>query len=133
MKIELDLEFAKDNGLEMAIRFGYLKANPKSTKKEISDALDFIFPKPANKDEFETVWKLYPNKKGSKSKAFAKYRKLKKEIREIIPSAIKREMRTQQWSNGYIPHFTTWLNGSRWETAFENPGFKTEIPLDAYC
>lgn len=69
--------------------------------------------------EFETFWKLYPNKK-AKFKAYQAWLKLNPggELVEKICSAVEIHKQTDQWMNDggiYIPHGASWLNGRRWE------------------
>lgn len=72
--------------------------------------------------EFEGLWKEYPNK-SNKFKAFKAYQKIKidKGLREDMLKSIEVQKKGRQWNEGYVPHFSTWLNGRRWEDVPEKP------------
>ena len=67
--------------------------------------------------EFEEVWKLYPNKekKGTAFRAFLKAKK-KVSVQKII-DAIEKQKTTHKWRKDggqYIAMFSSWLNGDGW-------------------
>lgn len=70
-------------------------------------------------DGFAQFWNMYP-KKVNKAKAKAAWDKLDMtpELFTVITGALARQASSIGWlkSGGqFIPHATTWLNGSRWE------------------
>lgn len=74
-------------------------------------------------EDFEKVWKIYPNKK-NKQKAQEKFLKLKPEILELILKAIPEHVKQEAWvkdGGRFIPHLITWLNGNRWEDEINTP------------
>lgn len=69
-------------------------------------------------DEFETLWKMYPNKKG-KDKALVYYQKARKcgttyeEVEQGIKNYCK-EIEVKKTSQQYIKHGSTWFNNKGW-------------------
>lgn len=71
--------------------------------------------------DFESLWKIYPRKDGSKSEARKSYLKSLKSgaehgqiesgVRAYADSVSGKEQK-------YTAHFTTWLNGRRWESDY---------------
>ena len=65
--------------------------------------------------DFEEFYQMYPRKVGRK-KALSTFLKLDAKLLDCILTAVKRDIKTEQWQNpNYIPHPTTWLNQGRWE------------------
>ena len=69
-------------------------------------------------DEFETLWKMYPNKKG-KEKAFGYYQKARKSgtTFEDVEQGIKnycKEIEVKKTTMQYIKHGSTWFNNKGW-------------------
>lgn len=75
---------------------------------------------PAHDPEaFEKLWAIYPRKDSRKATIRA-WDKLKPDraLCRVMYFAIKRQRRSEQWNEAggkYIPMFSTWLNGRRWE------------------
>lgn len=75
-------------------------------------------------DDFESIWKIYPRRDGSKSDTAKAYNKALKAgaTYEIILAGVTslcthhREKNTEL---RFIPHAATWMNGNRWEAEFE--------------
>ncbi len=70
-------------------------------------------------DDFETWWARYP-RKVDKKKALALWARLARSgglpDLQVLLGALAWQTRTQQWQDQrYIPHPTTYLNGSRWQ------------------
>ena len=69
-------------------------------------------------DEFETLWKMYPNKKG-KDKALSYYQKARKsgttfeEVEQGIKNYCK-EIEVKKTTKQYIQHGSTWFNNKGW-------------------
>ncbi len=68
---------------------------------------------------FDAVWSQYPNKSGKEAakKAWTKFMLLGISV-DIILVAIEKQKKTEQWvkdGGKFIPHFSSWLNGKRWE------------------
>jgi len=75
------------------------------------------------KERFDSIWKLYPNKKG-KDKAYKAYCKAIKEkvSDETIINGIeryKKEIARKRTEPRYIAHGSTWFNQKRWEDDFQ--------------
>jgi hypothetical protein len=75
--------------------------------------------KPVRSDDFADFWAAYPNK-SAKLKAEAAYAKALKRIVGPDPpgqilAGVERAKLSRQWSDGFIPHPATWLNGGCWE------------------
>lgn len=62
---------------------------------------------------FEDFWKLYP-RKVEKKKASAKWARVPCELHAQILADIEARKKSDQWTRGFIPHPTTYLNGERW-------------------
>jgi hypothetical protein len=71
----------------------------------------------ANNDEFDIFWKEYPNKSG-KAQALKAWNKVKPNL-SVIQEALSWQIKSKQWSAGFIPMAATYLNNARWED--ENP------------
>ncbi len=75
---------------------------------------------PAHDPEaFDTFWKAYPRKDDRKA-AIRAWDKLKPDraLCRVMYAALKRQRRSPQWAEDdgkYIPLFSTWLNGRKWE------------------
>jgi 2'-5' RNA ligase len=74
-------------------------------------------------EQFEQAWKLYPRKvaKAEARKAWGQVKEFRPDI-ETLLTAIKNACKQEQWmKNGgaFIPHFSTWLRGERWDDEFE--------------
>lgn len=76
---------------------------------------------------FEDFWKVYPNKKG-RAAAFKKWKARKlDEIADTIIADVKRRIaKDRDWLRGYIPHGSTYVNGSGWED--DLPGVVQQAP-----
>lgn len=79
------------------------------------------------KDHFDSIWKLYPNKKG-KDKAYKAYCKAIKEkvSDEIIIDGInryKKEIQIKQTEKQYIAHGSTWFSQQRWQDDYLTQSF----------
>lgn len=77
------------------------------------------------KDEFETLWKMYPNKKG-KDKAFNCYKKARTSgtTYEDVEQGIKnyhKEIEHKKTEQQYIKHGSTWFNNKGWLDDYEFP------------
>ena len=69
--------------------------------------------------DFEEIYFCYPIKKG-KSSALTKYKYFRKNNnipeKSILIEWINKAIRSdKQWIDGFIPHFSTWMNQRRWE------------------
>ena len=93
------------------------------------------------KEDFDSIWKEYPNKKG-KAKAFTSYKKAIKEgvdNQTIINgiSAYKKEIEIKRTEPEYIAHGSTWFGQQRWEDDYQTKGkvinsaFAQEAPTTA--
>lgn len=75
---------------------------------------------PAHDPEaFEAFWAKYPRKDGRKA-AIRAWDKLKpdKALCRTMYAALSRQRKSKQWAEEggrFIPHFSTWLNGRKWE------------------
>ena len=63
-------------------------------------------------DDFDHFWNLYPKKTGKLDAAKA-WKKVSPNLPEII-KAIKWQVMSRQWMEGYIPNPSTYLNQGRW-------------------
>lgn len=94
IEIDIDIEIDKETDKDININ-----------KKSISE-------------EFETLWKLYPNKKG-KDKALSYYQKARKsgtsfeDVEKGIQNYLK-EIEVKKTSPQYIKHGSTWFNQKGW-------------------
>lgn len=87
---------------------------------------------------FEQVWKLYPTSgRGSKLEAWKSWHalfgveskeqaKAAYEEAKAIASHIQRSAQTRQWREGFVPHFSTYLNQRRFDTPVEEQRRATE-------
>ena len=92
------------------------------------------------KDEFETLWKMYPNKKG-KEKALGYYQKARKSgtTFEDVEQGIKnycKEIEVKKTTMQYIKHGSTWFNNKGWlddyDTTF-NPNANQKASKYSYA
>lgn len=63
--------------------------------------------------EFEQFWTAYPKKTG-KDAAFKSWKKLKPRLDDVM-FALSWQRDSKQWSDGYIPNPSTYLNQGRWK------------------
>lgn len=73
------------------------------------------------REKFEILWKIYPRRDGSKSKAFEGYKSALKTGVEHgrIESGVRAYADSVRGKDQkYTAHFTTWLNGKRWESDY---------------
>lgn len=71
-------------------------------------------PTPYSPPPFVTFWEAYPNKVGKRAAETAFARASKRcDVGEIM-LGVQRAKLSRAWSDGYIPHPTTWLNQDRW-------------------
>jgi hypothetical protein len=93
VSIELDKSKSKDN-----------KEGNKSTSKIETD--------------FNEIYSFYPCKKGKTPalKKYKEYRRLKSvpDSQKLIEH-IEASKKTKSWQDGFVPHFSTWMNQRRWE------------------
>lgn len=80
-------------------------------------------PKIDFKKEFETLWKIYPNKKG-KDKALSAYIKARKKgvAFETVEAGIKayiKECDIKERDKQYIKHGSTWFNNAGWDDEYD--------------
>lgn len=80
-------------------------------------------PESELKSDFETLWSIYPNKKG-KAKALTAYKKAIKDgvANTDIEKGIKaysKEIEHKRTSPEYIAHGSTWFSNKRWEDDYE--------------
>ena len=92
-------------------------------KKRIDTNTVNKLPDSELKSDFETLWSIYPNKKG-KAKALTAYRKAMKDgvANSDIEKGIKaysREIEHKRTSPEYIAHGSTWFSNKRWEDDYE--------------
>ena len=92
-------------------------------KKRIDNNTVNKLPESELKSDFETLWSIYPNKKG-KAKALTAYKKaIKDGVTNIdIEKGIKaysREIELKRTSPEYIAHGSTWFSNKRWEDDYE--------------
>ncbi|WP_373757847.1 phage replisome organizer N-terminal domain-containing protein [Jeotgalibaca porci] len=74
-------------------------------------------------NEFDLIWKDYPNKKG-KAKAFAEYKKAIKAgvTNATIQTGVTNyalEVKNKRTSPEYVAHGSTWFNNKRWEDDYD--------------
>lgn len=89
-------------------------------------------PKPvADRDHFESLWKLYPNKKGKES-AWNSYKQSIKagatddEIKQDINSYLA-EIKAKQTPKRYIKHGQTWFKQKGWQDEYDTT---PEVPVN---
>lgn len=73
-------------------------------------------------ESFQTWWRSYPRRDGSKAKAYDLWRKAvdSKVTDQALLDATERFARQcKNKDKKFIPHATTWLNQARWETVEE--------------
>jgi uncharacterized protein YdaU (DUF1376 family) len=82
-------------------------------------------------NRFPEFWAVYPLKKG-KAAAERRWRdrKLDAIADRIIADVRLRSSRDRQWLAGYIPHGSTYVNGSGWEDAIEERPTGPPTPRD---
>lgn len=82
---------------------------------------------------FDEFWSVYPNRKG-KSKALAKWkaRNLDDMADRIIADVRNRIARDRQWIDGFVPHGSTYINGSGWEDDIEPVRLKAVAGAGGY-
>lgn len=96
-----------------------LNAIPKITSKTTSQT---TFKEDYN-TEFETLWKMYPNKKG-KPKALKAYQKARKngvtfeEVKQGIENYCK-QIKAKQTEIEFIKHGSTWFNSEGWTDEYD--------------
>lgn len=67
-------------------------------------------------EDFETAWRAYPLKTG-KGDAYAAWKKAQPDL-AVVLDALRWQVNQPKWAEErgkYIPHFSTWLNQSRWD------------------
>lgn len=71
---------------------------------------------------FDDFWAVYPNRKG-KADAMKKWqaRKLDGIADRIIADVKARMAGDREWLDGFVPHGSTYINGSRWEDDITPP------------
>jgi len=77
--------------------------------------------------DFLEIYSEYPVKKG-KAPALRKYQEYRRNNnipdKSVLIDHIKRSIETKEWKDGYIPHFSTWMNKKRWEDELESEEIK---------
>jgi hypothetical protein len=70
----------------------------------------------ASPEGFALFWSAFPRRtaKAAAIKAFAKLAPSSDLLDQML-QAIAKQLKWQQWVDGFIPHPATWLNGKRWE------------------
>lgn len=116
---EIEIEKDKDKELE--------KDKDKESEKDKELSSDNRHSSKINKEQidndFDALWKLYPNKKG-KAKAKKAYAKAIKdgvsntEIQDGI-EAYTKEIKAKNTDNEYIKHGSTWFNNRSWEDEYD--------------
>ncbi len=85
----------------------------------------------ADRDHFESLWKLYPNKKGKES-AWNSYKQSIKagatdyEIKQGINNYLA-EIKAKQTPKRYIKHGQTWFKQKGWQDEYDTT---PEVPMD---
>mgnify|MGYP002566102216 CR=1 FL=1 len=77
---------------------------------------------------FERFWKAYPNGAGRKA-AVRAWDKLKPddELLKLMSQTLEKDMCSEQWRRGIIPHASTWLNSEPWNDDYSKiPGAHTQ-------
>lgn len=105
------------------------KLEVRSKKLEVNNTPSV--PESELKSDFETLWSIYPNKKG-KAKALTAYRKAMKDgvANADIEKGIKaysREIEHKRTSPEYIAHGSTWFSNKRWEDDYETGGNPNDL------
>lgn len=107
-----------------------LSTNKQSTNIQKTEEENILADKSAvtNLDSrFESLWKLYPRKAGSKTKAKAAYKKAVKSgvTDQTIKDGIMRLINEKREFQ-YIPHGQTWFCNERWTDEVTNDSTKPE-------
>ena len=108
-----------------------------NTNKQMSNKL----PEKDLKEDFDSIWKEYPNKKG-KARAFTAYKKAIKDgvdNQTIINGirAYKKEIEIKRTEPEYIKHGANWFRDWNWEDDYQTKGkvinsaFAQEAPTTA--
>lgn len=115
------------NGTEVRSK----KLEVRSEKEEVSSKKeekknDSKLSEKQLEEDFESLWQLYPNKKGKATakKAYTKAIKdgvTNEEIKDGI-LAYKKEVQLKGTSPQYIAHGSTWFNQRRWEDEYSTTG-----------
>ena len=81
-------------------------------------------------DRFNDFWAAYPTKvKKQEARRKWKSRKLDRIADQIIEDVNRRQRHDKQWLDGFVPHPTTYINGSRWEDEINSgPGSGPTAP-----
>lgn len=113
------------------------KQSTNNTNKQMSNKL----PEKDLKEDFDSIWKEYPNKKG-KARAFTAYKKAIKDgvdNQTIINGirAYKKEIEIKRTEPEYIKHGANWFRDWNWEDDYQTKGkvinsaFAQEAPTTA--
>jgi len=86
---------------------------------------------------FDDFWQAYPNRKG-KAEALKKWqaRRLDSIADRIIADVKARISGDREWIDGFVPHGSTYINGSRWEDDISPPKLRAVggyQPLPGEC
>jgi hypothetical protein len=68
--------------------------------------------------DFNEIYSFYPCKKGKTPalKKYKEYRRLKSvPDNQTLIEHIEASKKTKSWQDGFVPHFSTWMNQRRWE------------------
>lgn len=92
---------------------------------------------PAEPDEFESFWKLYPKKvaKGDARKAWLQTTKIRPAI-AVLLKAIYAARASKGWlkdEGEYIPYPATWLRQERWDDEYEVDLSRMDSPRGRVC
>lgn len=112
-KCNTEKEIEKEQEIELEID-KELSSDNRHSSKINKEQLD---------NDFESLWKLYPNKKGKAKakKAYAKAIKdgvTNKEIQDGIVAYTK-EIKAKNTNKEYIKHGSTWFNNRAWEDEYD--------------
>ena len=112
-KCNTEKEIEKEQEIELEID-KELSSDNRHSSKINKEQLD---------NDFEALWKLYPNKKGKAKakKAYAKAIKdgvTNKEIQDGIVAYTK-EIKAKNTNKEYIKHGSTWFNNRAWEDEYD--------------
>ena len=75
---------------------------------------------------FDLFWQAYPKKVAKFAAKRAFHKAIQLTDLPTMVEAIQKQMRSDQWQRGYIPHAATWLNQGRWLDEIEDKKPKTE-------
>ena len=75
---------------------------------------------------FALWWEQYP-KKVNKKKSLIIWKRIKPDAELLIADVINRKANDSQWTDGYIPHPTTYLNGERWNDEIEHGRIEEDL------